>query len=364
MSNPTKKQKEELISKISKLEKYLKNQSDPDNNLPILDELKQYILHESYGLVFEDHIEDISDIENFELAEITDLCIDNGENENIIIEGKNLIALYLLMEDYRGRVDAICIDPPYNTGMDWLNYGDHNYVDDDDSYSHSKWLSFMNIRLRIAYKLLSDKGVMFINLDETETGTLLLLCQQLFGENNVDVIIWPKTDPRFDQNRVEKPFRDIKITHEYVFACFKNRENTNLKDIMIPVLKNGEWRDMPGTLETIIKGLGTTSSAKDELGEIFGDRLIFQTPKPMRLIKELVRSATAKDSLVLDFFAGSGTTGHAVMDLNKEDSGSRKFILINNNENNICKDITYERLKRVIQIENYSEDLQYLKISP
>ena len=90
---------------------------------------------------------------------------------------------------------------------------------------------------------------------------------------------------------------------------------------------------------------GTNSSAKDEIKEIFGDRTYFQTPKPLKLLKELVRATTNKDSIVLDFFAGSGTTGHAVIDLNKEDNGNRKYILISNNESNICKDVTLKRIK-------------------
>ena len=99
-------------------------------------------------------------------------------------------------------------------------------------------------------------------------------------------------------------------------------------------------------METILKGLGTTSSAKDELKEILGRRDIFQTPKPMRLVKELVRAAAGKDALILDIFAGSGTTGHAVMNLNMEDGGNRKFILINNAENEICRKVTYDTPKK------------------
>jgi adenine-specific DNA-methyltransferase len=116
-------------------------------------------------------------------------------------------------------------------------------------------------------------------------------------------------------------------------------------------------------MESILKGYGTTSSAKDELGEIFGSRYLFQTPKPRKLIKELVRAAAGKNAFILDFFAGSGTTGHAVMDLNKEDNGKRRFILVTNNENGICRTITYERLKRALEKEKYEESLKYYKIN-
>jgi adenine-specific DNA-methyltransferase len=99
--------------------------------------------------------------------------------------------------------------------------------------------------------------------------------------------------------------------------------------------------------------LGTTSSAKDEIQQIFHDRTIFSTPKPMRLFKELIRTTTNKKSIVLDYFAGSGTTGHAVMDLNKDDNGNRQFILISNNENNIFTRVTKPRILKTIVNNNY-----------
>ena len=101
-------------------------------------------------------------------------------------------------------------------------------------------------------------------------------------------------------------------------------------------------KEVPETFDCF----GTTSSAKDEIASIFGRRDYFSTPKPLKLMKELVRATTSKDSLILDFFAGSGTVGQAVDDLNKEDDGDRKFILVSNNESDICKKVTNERLKK------------------
>ena len=177
------------------------------------------------------------------------------------------------------------------------------------------------------------------------------------------VLVWPKTDPRFDQNRVERPFHNIKIVHENIFVCFKDKDKTNFNTMMMPSRSIGEeYAETPSHMETILKGLGTTSSAKDELKEILGRRDVFQTPKPMKLVKELVRAAAGNHALVLDFFAGSGTTGHAVMDLNKEDGGERKFILVNNAENGICRKVTYERLRRVLEKEPYHESLRYFKV--
>lgn len=355
-------QNNEINSKLIELREYLKGSVAPDSILQHLDDINEEINKKEYGLVFEDHFEEIEGIlshNEASLVEQKDLCIGIGNHFNHLIEGENLAVLKQLEKKYTGKIDTICIDPPYNTGMHSLNYSDHNYVDTNDLFIHSKWLSFMKKRIEIGYNLLSNNGVMFINIDENEIGTLLLLCGQIFDENNLDVLIWPKTDLRFDQNRVEKPFHNIKITHEYILVCFKNRDQTHFNKILVPKLLDGEWVDSFQNMETIVKGLGTTSSAKDELAEIFGSRYCFQTPKPMRLIKELVRATSCKDSIVLDFFAGSGTTGHAVIDLNKEDGGNRRFILVTNNENSICRDITYERLKMVILEQGYQECMKY-----
>ena len=133
--------------------------------------------------------------------------------------------------------------------------------------------------------------------------------------------------------------------------------------MMMPLHLSGEeYVETRSQMETILKGLGATSSAKDELKEILGRRDIFQTPKPMKLVKEPVRAAAGNDALVLDFFAGSGTTGHAAMDLNEEDGGDRKFILVNNTENGICRKVTYERLRTVIKREHYRECLRYFRV--
>lgn len=363
MSNITQMRKKDLISKISELETYLENTSAPEYYLQVVHQTKEEIEKDNYGLVFEEYTEEQVVNENLNLVEDKDLLIANGSRVNWLIEGENLEALSILKKKYNGNIDVICIDPPYNTGMDWLNYSDHGYSNDEDSYFHSKWLSFMKNRLEYAYDLLSNDGALFINIDEHETGTLLLLCHQIFGENNVDVLIWPKTDPDFDKNRVEKPFKNIKMAHEYIFVCFKNKESTNFNKIMLPLAVDGKRVTKLSDMETVLKGLGTTSSAKDELGQILGDRYCFQTPKPMLLIKELVRASSKSDSIVLDFFTGSGTTGHAVMDLNREDQGERMFILVNNNENNICRDITYRRLKTVIEKENYAECLRYFRVA-
>ena len=262
--------------------------------------------------------------------------------KNIIIENDNLIAMQKLLPTYEGKIDVMPIDPPYNTEIDYIEYKDGNY--------DNGWVNFMQSRLEIAYKLLSKKGVTFIHT---------MLCGKIFGEKNIITMVWKKTNERFDQNRKEKPLESgIRRTHEYVLLCFKDRENTVLNPIKQPVWNGKGYVEIEKPLETIVDDLGTTSSAKDELFYLLGDRKIFSTPKPVKLIKEFVRAGGNKTSIVLDFFAGSGTTGHAVMELNKEDGGQRKFILITNNESDICQKVTIPRIKNAIKKFDYSEDIQ------
>ena len=116
---------------------------------------------------------------------------------------------------------------------------------------------------------------------------------------------------------------------------------------MQPYLENDELKEKEAKVPNIFRCFGTNSSAKDEIKEIFGDRLYFQTPKPLKLMKELIRATTSKDSIILDFFAGSGTVGHATVDLNKDDNGNRKYILITNDESNICKNVTLKRMQMI-----------------
>ena len=164
---------------------------------------------------------------------------------------------------------------------------------------------------------------MFIHIDENELLSLTMLCGKIFGVKNILTMVWKKTNERFDKNRKEKPLESgTRRTHEYVLLCFKDRESTTLNPIKQPVWNGKEYEEREKPLETVIDDLGTTSSAKDELAYILGDRTIFSTPKPVKLIKEFIRAGSNKNSIILDFFAGSGTTGHAVMDLNKEDGGN------------------------------------------
>ena len=273
--------------------------------------------------------------------------------KNLIIESDNLIAMQNLLPTYEGKIDVMPIDPPYNTEIEYIEYKDGGY--------DNGWINFMQARLEVAYKLLSKNGVVFIHIDENELLSLTMLCSKIFGVKNILTMVWKKTNARFDQNRKEKPLESgVRRTHEYVLLCFKNRKNTTLNPVSQPVWNGVEYVEIAKPLETVIDDLGTTSFAKDELEVLLGDRFVFSTPKPVKLIKEFVRAGSGKQSVVLDFFAGSGTTGHAVMDLNKEDGGQRKFILITNNESNICRKVTIPRVQKAIEKFNFDAEVELI----
>lgn len=251
---------------------------------------------------------------------------------NYVIESDNLFTLKSMTKSYKSKIKSILIDPPYNSHIDYIGYQDAF----DGSYNN-----FMLSRIELAYELLSNDGFLVINIDEGEVENLAKLCKDLFYK--VKVCKWEKLHPYFDKNRNVNPNKKV-VKYEYIIICFKSKES-KLNNLNQPYLERDVLKEKEAKVPNIFKCFGTNSSAKDEIAAIFGDRTYFQTPKPLKLLKELVRAATNKDSTVLDFFAGSGTTGHAVIDLNKEDGGNRKYILISNSESNICKDVTLKRIK-------------------
>jgi adenine-specific DNA-methyltransferase len=200
------------------------NKTDLIQKVKALDGLSQderaYLINlvntkKKYGLVWEDKPEEVEEQlrENLPvLKEVKDKAITNGEDcpNHILIEGDNLHALTALSFTHEGKIDVIYIDPPYNTGNKDFKYND-SFVDKEDSYRHSKWLSFMNKRLQIAKRLLSEKGVIFISLDDNEQAQLKILCDEIFGELNFisNAIIETATD--------NNP-RQIAIEHEYLIT--------------------------------------------------------------------------------------------------------------------------------------------------
>lgn len=382
-----------------------------------------------YGLVWEERVEDVEERlrENLPvLVEDKELALTDGGTDapnHILIEGDNLEALTTLSYTHEGKVDVIYIDPPYNTGNKDFVYND-SFVDSEDSYRHSKWLSFMSKRLRIAKRLLSDRGVIFISINTIEFAQLKLLCDEVFGERNfIGHITWESTTQPTNagsakyglQQKAESIFLYSKIKenikgfnlmsvdknpsypHKGKFGACRleiieksDAGAYNRESMKFPILghyprKGKRWQiGMETAADLVERGrieidngivkkavypedevdkltfvpfwshleatlVGTAQNGKDELNTIMGEAVGFDTVKPVTLIRKLIYHSSDKTSTVLDFFAGSGTTLHAVMQLNKEDGGKRQCILVTNNENNICREVTYERNKRVIE---------------
>lgn len=260
-----------------------------------------------------------------------------NELSNYVIESDNIFTLKSLREICSNTFDSILIDPPYNSNIGYIGYKDSNY---EEGY-----YNFLFDRLVIAKELLSDKGFLVINIDEGELETIKKICTNLFSEKLFSIHRWKKKHPFFDKNRVVLNPKKIQTDYEYIVIC-RASDNAHFNQIMQPYIVDDELHEKLKEVPETFDCFGTTSSAKDEIASIFGRRDYFSTPKPLKLMKELVRATTSKDSLILDFFAGSGTVGQAVDDLNKEDDGDRKFILVSNNESDICKKVTNERLKK------------------
>lgn len=398
-----------------------------------------------------------------------------GTSKNIFIEGDNLEVLRVLQKSYYGKVKMIYIDPPYNTGNDFIYHDDFkqsraSYQQEsgmtdeegntlrksglakntkDQGHYHSNWLSMIFPRLYLAKNLLRQDGVIFVSIDDNEASRLRLLMDEVFGEENfISEIVWQKKYAASNDNKY------VSDVHEYILvyargkeiwrpnlfersmdlnAKYNNPDNdprgpwypTNLsvktfaeknhyeivgptgnkflpppsrcwaisyekylellKDNRIWFGKDQKTRPYQKTFLTEVQqGVVPTSlwlhedaghniGAKSEIRHIFSDTTaLFDTPKPVKLIKRILQLGTEKDSVILDFFAGSGTTAHAVMQLNAEDGGNRKWICVQLNE--VCDqdseaykagyktigDIARERIRRAgkkIQEENKGKPL-------
>lgn len=455
-TNVSKEKRNLLIKKIEDIKTFIQSSPQDDNTAQLLayiSDIEKDIKGKKYGLVFEEHREGIDEVlENNlpVLTEDTDLFIDNGGQMNFLIEGDNLASLKLLEKTHKGRIDLIYIDPPYNTGAkNWIY--DNDYVDSNDLFRHSKWLSMMNQRLVLAKKLLANKGVLICAIDENECATLKLLLEEIFGGSYEYVCITIVHNPRGIQGK------NFSYTHEFAFFVIPKGDKIiggrkipeseidwrNLRDnggeslrsdarnCFYPIITDGQniiefgdvvfdesehhnqtekidnlyyvypvdkqgierkWRYARQSISKIkdyLRIKKTKTGFEIELGKPYGtyrtvwdnarydaneygkkilNSLIphcpFDFPKSLWNVYDCLYSVVAqrKNTTILDFFAGSGTTGHAVMKLNAEDGGNRKFILCTNNENNICRDVTYERIKRVIAKEDYKASLKYFKV--
>ena len=446
------------------------------NREELIDLVKKLGAKKKYGITWEDE----KTREVFEVAtrnaypileEISELNIFNKESKltNYLIEGDNYHALKVLSFSHQNKIDLIYIDPPYNRGGKDFKYND-DYVDREDSYRHSKWLSFMNKRLILARDLLADDGVIFISIDDNEHSRLRLLCEEVFGESNVvgDISVVNNLKGRSDQGF-------FATAHEFLIVCTKEKfraeiggfpldgdqiaeydledkfgafklvglqktgkqslradrpnmfypiywdeetgsvelEKSKETDVEIfPLFTNGtqgRWRWGKDTFreksatELLVKKQKRggvvyvkmrlnseddeertrkpksfwlnpkydSGSATTSLARMFGGK-VFENPKPIPFLLDILQIAATKDSLILDFFAGSGSTGEAVLRANEADGGSRQFILITNNEDNICSEITYPRIRNVIngytesegeKIDGMGSNLRYFRTS-
>lgn len=484
-----------LKNEKNKAMQYLKElleQARKDNrneDVENLEELTRLLHTKKYGLVWEEHAEFVEEEMKTKIPVFVEdpdrKIVGDPENAdyNFLLEGDNLHSLHLLEKTHTGKIDVIYIDPPYNTGNKDFKYND-SFISKEDSFSHSKWLSFMERRLTVAKNLLATDGIIFISIDDNEYAQLKLLCDEIFGEqsykdtlmvelsstggnkvgtaqkggivkNGEYILIYSKKDlantnrqplydfvPGFDKHfslfmeddgNVIKALDAIK-KNELIVEEFKQLSNgkeklslasftkyfdksekiqefvrNNLSKFCrlreeVPNIPNEisdkiqkdkyiTWhsgkRTAPYYLTQTKNGkiaqlavMSATYHNTDDFISVFGRSTIRgdywkdfwrdtgnlskeggvklkNGKKPIRLIKQLLKYTNRKNGICLDFFAGSGTTGHAVELLNEEDGGNRKYILCTNNENNICEEITYKRLTNIQK--ELPHNLKYFK---
>ncbi|BCV20944.1 site-specific DNA-methyltransferase [Moorella sp. Hama-1] len=361
---------------------------------------------------------------NKTLRPVKEESVDWENTGNLYIEGDNLEALKILQESYLNKIKCIYIDPPYNTGKDFIykdNFkqsreeylaesgqvdGDGNRLfqnTESNGRFHSDWLSMMYPRLKLARNLLREDGVIFISVDDNEVANLRKLCDVVFGENNFvanaiwekkfspqndakwfsdnhdHILIYAKTKeiwrpfklPRkFENNRYQNPDNDprgpwassdltvktynadydypiktpsgkiISPTKGRCWAVPRERFEELLKDNRIWFGKTGSNVPRIKTFLSEVKDgivpltiweyseVGHNQEARQEIKILFDDNAYFDNPKPVRLLMRILMLSTKENDIILDFFSGSATTAHAVMQLNAEDGGNRKYIMV------------------------------------
>lgn len=417
----------------------------------LLHEYKELLKRKKFGIVWEDKAEEVAEQCKTSLPVLRDektksFSKDKTGINHVFIESDNYHALSVLNYTHKKKIDVIFIDPPYNTGSQHWIYN-NSYVERDDRFKHSKWLSFMSKRLRLARNLLKDNGFFAITIDHNELFTLGLLMDEIFGEDNRVGIVTVLHNPKgrnqakfFSENSEflmiyakdisKAQFNSVAISEDAqgTFTEIDNdgkfryepymrartvwsRENRprnwypiyvskDLKDIthkktkgyheIFPITNSGKemaWKNIQETFidlnknnyfeakkegnkiviyhkyreQQVLKNVWTDKKYQSEfhgtnlLKKIFGDKR-FDYPKSLYLVMDVLKIAAKDDAVILDFFAGSGTTGHAVLELNNEDGGNRQFILCTNNENNngnghggVAQGVCYPRIKNVIQ---------------
>ena len=483
MANLSQQKRERMLAFLDRIRKEHKMDED---TLIAINEIENELTRKKYGLVWEEHEERVDTQMKLNIpifSEVVDKTINSDKNSryNFLLEGDNLHSLRLLEKSYKNSIDVIYIDPPYNTGKKDFVYDDV-YIDSNDGFIHSKWLSFMYKRLIIARGLISNDGVIVISIGYQEVNNLILLCQELFDDKQVTcvtvqtsggkpnggftfvheylVFIAPNNfmpnSMNFTGGIERSPFEGLTLSTfsktnrpNQAYPIFIDDNNMNIVGIgkslaerikegcytgdpadfkfdfneapegtsaLWPISSKGVecvWRLIPsrlledwekgyikviknkaknnpnnysiqylpdGVIKKIISGdlevlgrqdgaptliLGKNRTEGGEIPTIWTEKEFYTTkgtdlikdifksnqfsyPKPLELITEIIRAVSKENSIILDFFAGSGTTAHAVLELNKEDGGNRRFILCTNNENGICENVTYPRIKTVI----------------
>lgn len=468
--NISKIKRENIISKINEIRNKLKEENN-DELSAVLYEIENELNSKRYGLVFEEHKEAIDELlETSEpiFVEDSSRAIIKNKTPNFLIEGDNLASLTLLKKTHKGKIDFIYIDPPYNTGKEDFIYNDR-YVNSEDNFRHSQWLSFMDKRLRLAHQLLAKDGMIFISIDDNEFAQLKLLCDAVFGEENrlsihhiqvryankslnerkpfqecmEYVLIYAKDITKVDPNR---PVQEYSLdSFKYKIKELVNPETIYIGDRKVEIFRKGEWEiedvgaGIDNLKETWVTGsiysgtghgkmyqkvveprveidgyqclykvyglgedglgyryftgpqkatatkgkmftgvplvkreeiesgnavkLGVISNVYDfspDFGNIRHEGGVgFNSgKKPTKMLKQFLNYHKKKDITVLDFFAGSCSTAHSVLSLNKEDGGTRKFIMCTSNEKNICEEVAYTRIKNILD----DASLKYFKV--
>lgn len=389
------------------------------------------------------------------LRPVKEDSVDWDNTQNIYIEGDNLEVLKLLQKSYLGKVKMIYIDPPYNTGNDFVYHDDfamsadeyaeasgavdelgNKYIKNMDSNGrfHSDWCSMMYSRLMVARTLLTEDGVIFISIDDNEVENLRKICDEVFGEGNfIAQLVWeraysPKNDAKFVSNSHDYVLMVAKNSDEFVIGRLDRTEEANARYSNPDNDPRGIWKPSDMSVKTynaecdysittpsgrvveppagrcwslskkafferlqdnriwfgsdgnsvpsikrfltelkhegmaptsilFYKEVGHSQEGAKEVVALFGDKGVFDGPKPVRLIERLITLANLKEaSIVLDFFSGSATTAHALMQVNAKKNKSCKYILVQLPElvsetkkdlgyKNICE-IGEERIRR------------------
>lgn len=418
------------------------------NRKDLIKEIEQLRKRKKYGLVWEEKPENVVEQCKIELPVLEEIkskeiITDPDKPVNLLIEGDNYHALSVLNYTHKGKIDVIYIDPPYNTGAkDWKYNND--YVDINDQWRHSKWISFMRNRLQVSKGLLKNDGIMIIAIDDNELATLSLLIDEIFPnkvKNTVTIVHNPHGVSRsgfsrcheyavflLNQNQIinkkkaPEDLRNINLRRSgnnslrtdsptMFYPIYLDKKTLKIIKVgEVPaddfhpkaqlIEKNSRYEIWPiddknieknwyysrkrviekGNEELICKWVKdkihpyfkhsnnseqtykTVWTGKEYDAGAYGSTIVknitgnnFPFPKSIHAVKDCLKAVLINHkAIILDFFAGSGTTGQAVFELNNEDGGNRKFILCTNNENNIAVDITFPRVKNLIKGYKYT----------